>query len=554
MPLNQEQRIALSELLFPHITKSPADAEKMFPPRDLPEGARNTRIAPSPTGFVHFGNLFPAFTSERLAHQSCGVFMLRIEDTDALREVEGAVETIITSFRYYGLNFDEGATLDGDFGAYGPYRQSQRAFVYHIFGKDLVRRGYAYPCFCSKEELEEIRKEQEEQKLIPGYYGKWARFRDASPETVKEHLDKGEKWVLRLRSPGKQGGRIRINDVIKGWVELDENFDDKVLLKSDGIPTYHFAHAVDDHLMRTTDVVRGEEWLPSLPFHVQLFEVLGFELPRYVHVSQLMKLDGTSKRKLSKRHDPEAALSYYEAKGYPADSVREYVMTLLNSNYEEWRNANPALPLNDFPFTTDKMSPSGALFDLKKLDDVSKNTIAMMDAKTVLKLVTDWSERFDPELCELLKADPAFSEAIFAIGRDPVKPRKDLTSWDGVRDYAGFFFDPLYAIVESVPENVPAEDVAVILQRFMASYDPADEQTVWFEKITAIAVDLGYAAKPKEYKKNPEAFKGHVGDVSMVIRLALTGKRNSPDMYAVMQILGKDKVFARLQGAVGKLV
>ncbi len=554
MALTQTQLQELSELLFPNVTKSPADAEAMFPPRDLPQGARNTRIAPSPTGFVHFGNLFPALTSERLAHQSGGVFMLRIEDTDALREVEGAVETIINSFSYYGLNFDEGATLDGDFGNYGPYRQSRRAFVYHIFAKDLVKRGFAYPCFCSKEELEMIRKEQEEKKLLPGYYGEWARFRDASPEIVKEHLNRGEKWVLRLRSPGKQGGRIRINDVIKGWVELDENFDDKVLLKSDGIPTYHFAHAVDDHLMRTTDVVRGEEWLPSLPFHVQLFEVLGFPLPRYVHISQLMKLDGTSKRKLSKRHDPEAALSFYEAKGYPAESVREYVMTLLNSNFEEWRSANPTLPLDEFPFTTEKMSASGALFDLKKLDDVSKNTIAVMDAKTVLNRVIDWAMRFDTQLCELLKADLAFSEAIFAIGRDPVKPRKDLASWDGVREYAGFFFDPLYSITEKLPENIPTQDVPLVLQKFMASYDPRDDQSTWFEKITAIAVELGYAAKPKEYKKNPEAFKGHVGDVSMILRLALTGKRNSPDMYAVMQILGKDRVFARLGAAAEKLV
>ncbi|MBE6590920.1 MAG: glutamate--tRNA ligase [Ruminococcaceae bacterium] len=553
MALNQEQRNILAELLYGNITDTPQDAERMFPVRDLPEGAKNTRIAPSPTGFVHFGNLFPALTSERLAHQSGGVFMLRIEDTDSLREVEGAVETIISSFGYYGLKFDEGATLDGDFGDYGPYRQSKRAFIYHIFAKDMIKRGYAYPCFCSKEELEAIRAEQEQKKLIPGYYGEYARFRDASIEEIKEHLDRGEKWVLRLRSPGKQGGRIRVKDVIKGWVELDENFDDKVLLKSDGIPTYHFAHAVDDHLMRTTHVVRGEEWLPSLPFHIQLFEVLGFELPYYVHISQLMKLDGSSKRKLSKRHDPEAALSYYEAKGYPARSVREYVMTLLNSNYEEWRAQNPTLPLEDFPFTTEKMSPSGALFDLKKLDDVSKNTIAVMTAGEVCDEVIAWAEKYDPQLCALLKADRAFSEAIFAIGRDPVKPRKDLASWDGVRDYAGFFFDELYAITEELGENVASGDEDIILKSFLESYDPADDQTAWFEKITAIAVANGYAAKPKEYKKAPDAFKGHVGDVSSVIRLALSGKKNSPDMYAVMQVLGEARVRERITAAIGRL-
>ncbi len=554
MSLNQEQRTALAELLFPHITQTPADAEAMFPPRELPEGAKNTRIAPSPTGFVHFGNLFPALTSERLAHQSGGVFMLRIEDTDALREVEGAVETIINSFCYYGLNFDEGATLDGDSGKYGPYRQSHRAFVYHIFGKDLVQRGYAYPCFCSKEELEQIRGEQEAKKLIPGYYGPWAKFRDASVETVKEHLDRGEHWVLRLRSPGKQGGRIRVTDVIKGKLELDENFDDKVLLKSDGIPTYHFAHAVDDHLMRTTHVVRGEEWLPSLPFHIQLFEVLGFELPQYVHISQLMKLDGTSKRKLSKRHDPEAALTYYEAKGYPPESVREYVMTLLNSNFEEWRSANPNAPLEEFPFTTEKMSASGALFDLKKLDDVSKNTIAFFDADTVLDKVLAWSKKYDDALYTLLAADRDFSRKIFAIGKDPVKPRKDLASWDAVRGYAGFFFDELYRIEDELPEGVSAPDAEVILRSFRKTYDPQDDQSVWFEKITEIAVANGYAAKPKDYKKDPGAYKGHVGDVSAVLRLAVTGKRNSPDMYAVMQILGKEKVFERLEHALEKLL
>ena len=554
MALTHEENLALSELLYPEVTETPEDMEKRFPKRDLPEGAAVTRIAPSPTGFVHFGNLFPALTSERLAHQSGGVFYLRIEDTDALREVEGAVDVIIDSFSYYGLKFDEGATHDGDFGDYGPYRQSQRAPIYHVFAKDLVKRGLAYPCFCSKEELEAIRQEQEQKKLIPGYYGEWAKFRDAPLSEIKSRLENGEAWVLRLRSPGKPGGRIKVDDVIKGSVELDENFDDKVLLKSDGIPTYHFAHAVDDHLMRTTHVVRGEEWLSSLPFHIQLFEVLGFEMPRYVHISQLMKLDGSSKRKLSKRHDPEAALSFYEKKGYPAESVREYVLTLLNSNFEEWRAAHPGENVDGFAFSTSKMSASGALFDLKKLEDVSKNTVAAFDADKVLREVLAWSEKYDPELFGLLAAHKDFSRAIFAIGRGGEKPRKDLACWDQVREYAGFFFDELYALRDPFPENVAAEDAKKIIASFIETFDPADDQTAWFEKITKIAVDNGFAAKPKEYKKDPASYKGHVGDVSMVLRVAVTGKRSSPDMYEVMRILGKDRVVSRLRAASERLI
>ena len=550
MALTNSELNVLAGLLFPEVTETRADLEKRFPERKLPEGACVTRIAPSPTGFVHFGNLFPALTSERLAHQSGGVFYLRIEDTDALREVEGAVEIIIDSFKYYGLKFDEGATIDGDFGSYGPYRQSRRAPIYHVFAKELVTKGLAYPCFCSKEELEAIREQQEKQKLLPGYYDQWAKFRDAPLDEVRSHLDAGEKWVLRLRSPGKPGGRIIVDDVIKGRVELDENFDDKVLLKSDGIPTYHFAHAVDDHLMRTTHVVRGEEWLSSLPFHVQLFELLGFAMPKYVHIAQLMKLDGTSKRKLSKRHDPEAALSFYEAKGYPADSVREYVLTLLNSNFEEWRAQNPGADVDQFRFTTAKMSSSGSLFDLKKLEDVSKNTIASFSADKVLSLVLDWAKLHDPELFALLSRDPAFSRGIFAIGRGGEKPRKDLAGWDGVREYAGFFFDELFSLRDPFPENVASGDAKTILKEFLAGYDPADDQTEWFGKITAIAVNNGFAAKPKDYKKDPGSYKGHVGDVSMVLRVAVTGKRSSPDMYEVMRLLGADRVAERVGAAL----
>lgn len=543
------KNLQLAQLLFPNITKVPADMEAEFPVRDLPEGAKVTRIAPSPTGFVHFGNLFPAMISERLARQSNGVFILRIEDTDAQRKVEGAVETIIDSFAHYGLIFDEGASENGDIGNYGPYFQSKRAHIYHVFAKDLVIRGLAYPCFYTKEELEAIRAEQESKKVLPGVYGEWAKYRDADFGTVKALIDAGTPYVLRLRSPGKVGGRIKFTDVIKGALELDENFVDQVLLKSDGIPTYHFAHAVDDHLMRTTHVVRGEEWLSSLPLHVQLFSVLGFKTPKYLHISLLMKLDGTSKRKLSKRHDPEAALSFYKEQGYPAESVREYVMTLLNSNFEEWRMQNRTAKVDDFKFTTAKMSVSGSLFDINKLDDVSKNTISVMTADEVLASVLEWSKLFDTELYNLLAADTDYSKSIFAIGRDCQKPRKDLAKWNEVRDYVDLFFDDTF----SVKEQITNPDAKEILTQFKASYDASDDSSAWFEKIKVICDKLGYAAKPKDFKNNPELYKGHVGDISMVIRVAVSGKSCSPDLYSIMQIIGTERVMARIDSAINNL-
>ena len=549
----EEKNIRLSELLFPDITETPNDMERRFPERELAEGAKVTRIAPSPTGFVHFGNLFPAFVSERLARQSGGVFILRIEDTDSQRKVEGAVETIISSFAHYGLCFDEGVTADGDRGSYGPYSQSQRASIYHVFAKDLVARGLAYPCFLTKEELENIRTEQEAQKVLPGCYGKWSKYRDCDIDTVKALIDAGKPYVLRLRSPGKEGGRITFTDVIKGKLEMDENYVDQVLLKSDGIPTYHFAHAVDDHLMRVTHVVRGEEWLSSLPLHLQLFRVLNFKAPKYLHISLLMKQDGGSKRKLSKRHDPEAALTYYRQQGYPVRSVREYVMTLLNSNYEEWRMQNPTLPLEDFKFTTAKMAHSGSLFDLQKLDDVSKNTICAMTADEVTDEVIAWAKDFDSELYGLMSKDRSYTKRIFEIGRNDPKPRKDIAKWSEVRDYADFFFDSLFRIKEQFPENMSCADIKEILTRYKDIYNESDDSQQWFERIRELALKLGYAQKPKDYKSNPELYKGHVGDISMVLRVAVTGKTKSPDLYSVMQIIGAKRVIERIESAINKI-
>ncbi len=545
-----DKSFKIAELLFGNITKTPDDMEAEFSVRDLPDGAKVTRIAPSPTGFVHFGNLFPAMISERLARQSDGLFLLRIEDTDSQRKVEGAVETIIDSFAHYGLVFDEGASKTGDIGAYGPYIQSQPAHIYHVFAKDLVKKGLAYPCFYTKDELEKIREEQEAKKVLPGVYGEWAKYRDADFDEVKKLIDAGTPYVLRLRSPGKIGGRIKATDIIKGNLELDENYVDQVLLKSDGIPTYHFAHAVDDHLMRVTHVVRGEEWLPSLPLHLQLFYVLGFKAPKYLHISLLMKQDGTSKRKLSKRHDPEAALSYYKEEGYPATSVREYVMTLLNSNFEEWRMQNTGAPLDDFKFTTAKMSHSGSLFDINKLDDVSKNAISIMSADEVTNQVIDWSAEFDSELYALLSRDRDYAKRIFAIGRTDAKPRKDLAKWNEVRAYVGLFFDELFERIDNMPQNVSDDDTVAILTQFKDSYDAADDSSAWFEKLKAIATGLGFAQKPKDFKNNPDMYKGHVGDISMVLRVAVSGKTMSPDLYSIMQIIGKERTFSRIDDAI----
>ena len=543
---------ALSELLYPNITATIEEIEARFPERGLPEGAKVTRFAPSPTGFVHFGSLFPTMVGERLAHQSDGVFYLRIEDTDAKREVEGADIDIINSYASYGIFFDEGVSLDGEKGNYGPYRQSKRAEIYQTYAKQLVAEGKAYPCFCTEEELSAIREEQEAIKANPGYYGKWAKYRDCDIDTIKEKLAAGMPFVLRFRSEGSIENKIKFTDLIKGAIEITENDIDHVLLKSDGIPTYHFAHAIDDHLMKTTHVVRGEEWLPSLPFHVQLFRALGFKIPKYLHISQLMKMEGGSKKKLSKR-DLGAGLSFYVAEGYPAKSVKEYVMTLLNSNFEEWRNANPKADINDFQFSIKKMSASGSLFDFDKLNDVSKNTIAHMSADEVYDEIIKWAKEFDTELYDLFVKDSEYAKRILSIGRGTAKPRKDLCIWKDVKPYVGLFYDELYRKEADYPENFDKEDIKQALTMFADGYDKNDDSNEWFAKMKIIAEKLGFAPETKLYKKNPEDYKGHVGDISMFVRIALTGKTNSPDMYEVMNILGEERSLNRIKNAIKEI-
>ncbi len=541
----------LATLLFPNVTETPESLEERYPLRELPEGAVVTRMAPSPTGFVHLGNLVQGLVAERMAHQSEGVLFLRVEDTDAKREVPGAVEVLIDSLKHYSICFDEGATKEGDNGLYGPYRQRQRAELYHVYAKKLVEQGMAYPCFCTEEELTAMRADQEAKKVNFGYYGSYAIWRDRPMEDVQAAIAEGKPWVLRFRSTGSIENQFKYNDLVKGALTITENDIDHVLLKADGIPTYHFAHAVDDHLMRTTHVVRGDEWLPSLPFHLQLFRALDFKIPKYVHIGPLMKMDGTSKRKLSKRKDPELALTYYKAEGFPVSAVYEYIMTLLNSNYEDWRKANPTADSDSFKFSYKKLNPAGALFDYAKLCDVSKNEIAKMDAEKVYELALEFAEEFDPEFAQCLKRDPDFTKAILAIGRGGKKPRKDLATWQDVKPYMGFFYDE-YFVSEGFGDKYEASVIRGALEAFLETYDPSEDANAWFEKVKAVTAKIGFAADMKEYKANPDAFPGSVADVSTFIRIAVTGKTNSPDLYTVMQILG-DKAVERIRTAIATL-
>ena len=543
---------ALAALLFPDVTTTCEELEEKYPPRNVPEGAVITRMAPSPTGFVHLGNLVQGLTSERMAHQSGGVLFLRVEDTDAKREIPGAVEVLIESLKHYGIHFDEGATIDGDNGSYGPYRQRQRAGIYHVYAKKLVEEGKAYPCFCTEEELAAMREKQEANKETTGYYGAYAIWRDRPMEDIQAQLAAGQPWVLRFRSTGDVSRQFKFNDLVKGELTVTENNIDQVLLKSDGIPTYHFAHAVDDHLMRTTHVVRGDEWLPSLPFHIQLFQALGFKLPKYVHIGPLMKMDGNSKRKLSKRKDPELALTYYKSEGFPVQAVYEYIMTLLNSNYEDWRRANPTAPATDFKFSPKKLNPAGNLFDYAKLCDVSKNEIAKMDARQVYTLLVEWAQEFDPDFAQKLTADPDFAVRILAIGRGGKKPRKDMATWADAKPYMGFFYDE-YLEAPVFEEKFEKAVIRSALEKFLERFDFQDDATVWFDKVKEITQELGFTTDMKAYKQNPDDFPGTVADVSTFLRLAVTGKTNSPDLYTVMQILGYDRTVARIRKAMEQL-
>lgn len=536
---------ALANLLFPHVTDSREAVEARFPKRALPEGACVTRIGPSPTGFVHLGNLYNAIIAERLAHQSGGVFFLRVEDTDQKREVPGAVETVINSMAYFGVRFDEGATVDGDNGDYGPYRQRQRRDIYHVFARWLVEQGKAYPCFCTAEELDAIREQQTAAKGTPGYYGKYALHRDLSLGEVKENLDAGKPWVLRYRGEVTDE-RISVEDAIRGTLEMPRNYMDFVLLKSDGIPTYHFAHVVDDHLMQSTYIIRGEEWIASLPMHVELFRALGWPEPVYCHTATLMKLDGESKRKLSKRKDPELALAYYQQEGICQDAVWEFLLTLLNSNFEEWRIANPDADYHDFPYSIAKMSNSGALVDLEKLENISKEVICRMSAEEVYAKWLDWCRRYNEQFAGLLTAYPEKTLAALNVGKGGKKPRKDLTGWKQACQFMSFYYDETFTVEDEMPAEVDEATRKEFFRRYLEGYDHAADSAAWFDAVKAITGDLGFAVKPKDYKKHPEDYKGSIVHTTNMLRIALTGRANAPDIWEVSHVLGEETVRARI--------
>ncbi len=540
----------LAQLLFPDIDKTCEDYEKMFPARNLPEGAKVTRFAPSPTGFLHIGGLFAALISERTAHQSGGKFILRIEDTDKKREVENGVSKIIEGLNSFGIQIDEGFTdFDIQTGDYGPYKQSEREKIYKCFAKSLVEKGYAYPCFCSEETLSALREKQEADKLLPGYYGEYALCRNLTYEEIEENIKAGKPYVLRLKSPGDVNKRISFKDGIRGKIEMPENITDVVILKSDGIPTYHFAHVVDDHLMRTTNVIRGDEWISSIPIHLQMFYLLGFKPPKYAHIAPIMKEDGGGKRKISKRKDPEAAVTWYTDEGYPSDGVMEYLLNLANYTFEDFRRANKTAPWTEFKLEMNKMSNSGALFDLVKLNDICKNTIASYTAEKVYELATEWAKVYDSELYTLLTRDKAYATAMFNFDRNPDKPRKDIGKWSEVRNAFSFMFDELFDGKYDEISNVSKEDVKKILNLYPDMYDEAQDNNEWFNTLKDLSEKIGFAREVKEYKKNPDAYKGHVGDVSNVIRVAVTGRTKSPDLYSIMKTMGKERVIKRISQA-----
>ena len=543
----------LANLIFPD-AKEISYYEEKYPERNLPEGAVVTRFAPSPTGFVHIGGLYQALVARTIAEKTGGVFFLRVEDTDQKREVENGVTGIVNSLKDFDMAPDEGMISDTEeIGNYGPYKQSLRKDIYQAYAKYMIEQGKAYPCFCTPEDLDEIRQKQEAAKLRTGYYGVWAKCRNLSVEEMAEKIKAGEPYIIRFKSPGREDRKIKHKDVIKGNVDFPENDQDIVIIKADGLPTYHFAHAVDDHLMHTTHVIRSDEWLSSVPLHLQLFHELGFKAPKYAHISPIMKNDNGGKRKLSKRKDPEAAVSYYKEQGIPADAVKEYLLNIANSTFENWRRANPDKPMEEFDFQLNKMSVSGALFDMVKLLDIGKTVISKMTAEAVYEKALEWAKEYDSEL-EALLQDKEYALKVFGIERGNKKPRKDIAKWSDVKENIDYMYDSeFYNKVQEYPYQ-PAisdkEDISKILDLYIEKYyDENDDKQAWFDKIKALAVEMGYAGEVKEFKANPGMYKAHVGDVSTVLRVALTSRTNTPDMYEIMQVLGKNRIAKRFEVA-----
>ena len=508
-----------------------------------------TRFAPSPTGFVHIGGLYQSLIARKLASQTNGVFFLRIEDTDQKREVENAVSGIVSSLKDFAIEPDEGMISENEGkGNYGPYKQSQRKEIYQAYAKYLIEQGKAYPCFCTPEDVEEIRAKQEAAKIRPGYYGVWAKCRTVTVEDAMKRIQNGENYIIRFKSPGREDRKIQHHDVIKGKVDFPENDQDIVIIKADGLPTYHFAHAVDDHLMHTTHVIRGDEWLSSVPLHLQLFHELGFKAPKYAHIAPIMKNDNGNKRKLSKRKDAEAAVSYYAEEGIPAEAVKEYLMNIANSTFENWRRANPDKSMDEFQLQLNKMSVSGALFDMVKLLDVSKTVISKMSAEEVYENALNWASKYDQELAEILK-DKEYALKVFGIERGNKKPRKDISKWSDVKENVEYMYNELFdKNQDEYPFQVinDKESINKILKLYVEKYyNENDDKQTWFDKIKELSGEMGYAKEVKEFKANPGMYAAHVGDVSTVLRVALTKRTNTPDLYEIMQVLGKDEIVRR---------
>ncbi len=546
----------LANLIFPEV-KEITYYEEKYPRRQLKEGAIVTRFAPSPTGFVHIGGLYQSLIARKLANQTEGVFFLRIEDTDQKREVENGITGIVNALNDFAIVPDEGMiSQTEEKGNYGPYKQSLRKEIYQSYAKHLIEEGKAYPCFCSPDEIEKIREKQEAAKIRPGYYGVWAKCRNHTVEEMAEKIKNGESYIIRFKSPGREDKKIKHHDVIKGNVDFPENDQDIVIIKADGLPTYHFAHVVDDHLMGTTHVIRGDEWLSSIPLHLQLFHEMGFKAPKYAHIAPIMKNDNGNKRKLSKRKDAEAAVSYYEEEGVPEDAVKEYLLNIANSNFENWRRANPEKKMEEFELQFNKMSVSGALFDMIKLLDVGKTVISRMTAEEVYQKTLEWAKRHDEELVKMLQ-DKEYALQVLGIERGNKKPRKDIAKWSEVKENIDYMYDEeFYKKAKEYPYQVikEKEEIEKILNLYIEKYyDETDDKQTWFDKIKELAGEMGYAKEVKEFKANPDKYKAHVGDVSTVLRIALTARTNTPDMYEIMKILGKERISKRFEKAKQEL-
>ncbi len=546
--------------LLPGTLPSIEEIEKKYPKRVLPADAMVTRLAPSPTGFLHIGGLYTALICERFARQTGGAFYLRIEDTDKKREVAGAAEQIASSLERYGITADEGLTISGEeVGTYGPYKQSERAAIYSAYIRSLLQKGLAYSCFCTHEELEDMRTQQELGRQRTGYYGRWAVCRNKSPQEVSDMLERGVPFVIRFKSPGDFNRKITVTDVLRGVRELSENDQDIVLMKSDGLPTYHLAHVVDDHLMGTTHVIRGDEWFSSVPLHLQLFDMFGWVPPQYGHIAPIQKIDGGSRRKLSKRSDPEASVSFYDQQGYPPKAVVEYLLNLANSNFEDWRKAHPDTDNHEFVLTLEKLAnPSGALFDFVKLNDISKDIVARYSSDEVYAQGLEWARKYESELAVRMEQNTEYIKAIFGIergGGSTGKIRKDIATWSDIGREVDYFFDETFSVtlqdILTLLSPLTHKEIGIIVESFIKEYDEHESQDEWFGKIKTLAAQHGYAESTKAYKAQPDAYKGTVADVAKIFRVALTGKTQTPDLYSIMQVMGRERVLRRLSLLAG---